>query len=92
MTDYSCRALSQLPCLTHLDLRNHSQITPAGLHSLAALSQLRVLKLANGRAVCDGGLAVLGAMTGLVELQISFAGGLPSWMNAFTARESAYGH
>jgi hypothetical protein len=76
--DAVCASLAALPCLAHIDLRGQSGVTLAGLQTLSSLAGLRSLALEDCPAICDRGLPLIAAHTGLTSLWLK----LPARMSA----------
>ena len=63
-----CASIGALPRLTRIDLRGQSGVTLQGLQDLSGLRGLRAMALENCPAICNQGLALIAAHTGLTSL------------------------
>lgn len=80
VSDVAVVAMSLLPNLEELDLRNHQALGPRGLEALAqgpAGSSLRTLRLANCVAFCKQGVEAVSRLPALSTLEMSYEGTLP---------------
>eukprot|EP00884_Botryococcus_braunii_P008851 jgi/Botrbrau1/17968/Bobra.50_1s0057.3 len=82
ISDTSVVALSLLPDLEELDLRNHQALGPRSLEALLqgpAGCSLQILRLANCFALCEQGLEFVSRLPNLTTLELSYLGTLPMW-------------
>jgi hypothetical protein len=82
VTDTAVLALSLLPNLEELDLRNHQALGPRSLDALVkgvGGRSLHTLRLANCMALCEQGLELVSRLPNLEHLELSYTGTLPMW-------------
>lgn len=80
VSDVAVVAMSLLPDLEELDLRNHQALGPRGLEALVqgpAGRSLKTLRVANCVALCKQGLDAVSCLPALSTLEMSYEGTLP---------------